>query len=178
VVQNLERLADLIRQRNALEIEITKITGRPAGIGSIGEYLGAQIFRVELAPSATHKGSDGRFQGGPLHGAAVEIKCYPKREGLLDMKIVEPVPDYYLVLTGPKGTAISSRGQPRPWCIAAVYLFNARELAAAQRARGVAIGIASSIPNALWDAAEIYPKPQNPALTLSDDQRHLLELFA
>ena len=177
-MQDLERLADLIRQRNAIEVEITKITGRPALLGPIGEYVAARVFRIELPTSANEKGVDGRFQEGALGGATVNIKWYAKREGVLDLVTTEPLPDYYLVLTGPEGAAMSSRGQTRPWRLTAVYLFNARDLAAAQRARGVAVGISSSVPQHFWEAAEIYPKSKNAAIALSEDQRCLLRLFA
>lgn len=72
-MQGLERLADLIWQRNVIEVEITKITGRPASLGGIGEYLAAQIFRISLVTSANQKGIDGHFQEGALRGATVNI---------------------------------------------------------------------------------------------------------
>ncbi|MGH4013832.1 MAG: hypothetical protein ACRDSL_07840 [Pseudonocardiaceae bacterium] len=55
---------------------------------------------------------------------------------------VAPILDYYLVLAGPSSAALSSRGGLRPWCIAAVYLFDAKRLLDEQRQRGVKIGVA------------------------------------
>jgi hypothetical protein len=60
-----------------------------------------------LEQSASQKGIDGRFAGGSLARKTVNIKWYGKMEGLLD---VSPgnLPDFYLVMTGPKATASSS----------------------------------------------------------------------
>ena len=46
---------------------------------------------------------DGRFRSGPLHGRAVHIKWYRKREGLVDMSEADQL-EYYLVRTGPPST--------------------------------------------------------------------------
>ena len=87
-----------------------------------------------------------------------------KRTGLLDTTEF-PDLDYYLVLTGPPSPAGSSRGISRPWCIQAVFLFDARQVRSGQVARGVRSGIASSVVRKHWDAAEIYPRPVIPADT-------------
>ena len=62
----LERLADLIRERNANEVAITGIVGRPAQLGHIGEYIASRIFDIELEQDAAHRGSDGQFRSGPF----------------------------------------------------------------------------------------------------------------
>jgi hypothetical protein len=108
------------------------------------------------------KGIDGRFTSGPLSGRTVNVKWL----------------DYYLVMTGPASPALSSRRAVRPWCITAVYLFDARELLTHLTARGVKIGVASSVRAVLWDAAEIYPKARSQTLRLRPEQRKLLQLFA
>jgi hypothetical protein len=82
------------------------------------------------------------------------------------------------VMTGPRAAAASSRGGVRPWCIEAVYLFDARALLEAQRKRRVKIGTASSVPVAQWEAAEIYPRPINLGYSIRPDQAALLRLFA
>ncbi len=115
-----------------------------------------RIFRIELAPAATEKGFDGRFTEGPLANQTVNIKWYPKREGLVDLDINE-LAEYYLVLTGPRAGAASSRGTTRPWRIDAAYLFDARAArcaAAAERQdrRGVecpkcAMGCGRDLPS-------------------------------
>ncbi len=68
-MDDLRKLADLIRQRNDLEVEITRIIQRPAQVGHIGEFIAAKVFGIALAFSASEKGSDGRFEEGPFKGA-------------------------------------------------------------------------------------------------------------
>ena len=92
----------------------------------------------------------------------MNIKWYLKREGLLDTT-ESAVLDYYLVLTGPPSAAESSRGSTRPWCIQAVFLFDARQLRTDQIRRGVKRGVASSVINQQWAAAEIYPSANAPS---------------
>ncbi len=65
-----------------------------------------------------------------------------------------------------------------PWVIQSVYLFDARRLLEDLRARGVRIRTGSSVRKALWTAAEVYPESHNAVLTLSQEQRDLLALFA
>ena len=122
------------------------------------DYFGAlgESVENEKNGSGIVVDDDGRFRSGPLQGQSVNIKWYLKREGLLDTTESD-VPDYYLVLTGPPSSAVSSRGTTRPWCIEAVFLFDARQLRSEQIARGVKRGVASSVIGQQWDAAEIYP---------------------
>jgi len=100
-----------------------------------------------------------------------------KREGLLDTT-ESTVLDYYLVLTGPPSTAMSSRGTARPWCIEAVFLFDVRQLRPEQIMRGVKCGVASSVVKQQWAAAEIYPSSTNARLTVTPEQAGQLKLFA
>jgi hypothetical protein len=44
-------------------------------------------------------------------------------------------------------------------------------------ARGLKIGVASSVRAQHWEAAEIYPR-HNPAFPLTEEQRDLLALFS
>jgi hypothetical protein len=175
-MDDLERLALLIRQRNDTEVEITRIIGRPAQIGHIGEYIAAKVFSIGLAFSAREKGYDGRFKEGSLSGRTVNVKWYAKREGLLD---IEPrsVPDFYLVLTGPHEPAISSRGTSRPWLITSVFLFDGPGLIDELAKAGVRVGIATSVRKHLWEAAELWPNQQSTLLPLTDEQRRMLHLF-
>jgi hypothetical protein len=99
-----------------------------------------------------------------------------KRTGLLATTEF-PDLDYYLVFTGPPSPAGSSRGISRPWCIQAVFLFEAREVRAGQASRGVRSGIASCVIRKRWDAAEIYPQGRNPVLTATPEQVHMLRMF-
>ncbi len=175
-MDELDRLALLIRQRNDVEVEITRIIGRPAQIGHIGEYIAAKVFRIALASSATEKGYDGRFEEGPLRGRTVNVKWYAKREGALD---IEPrsLPDFYLVLTGPHELAGSSRGTPRPWLITSVFLFDGPRLVDELAKAGIKVGIATSVRKHLWDAAELWPNQRSTLFPLTDEQRRMLRLF-
>jgi hypothetical protein len=174
----IEQIASLLRERNALDERIGAIIQRPMTSGHLADWIAAQIFGIELAASAVEAGGvDGRFRTGPLGGRTVNVKWYLKREGVLAVT-ESPLLDYHLVLTGPTSAAMSSRGSLRPWCIAPAYLFDAKRLLDEQQARGVKIGVASSVRADQWDAAEIYPRPVNRALPVSPDQAELLRLFA
>ena len=152
---SLAQAAALLRERNAIDAELARLIQRPMTSGHLGEWIGAQVFDIELEASAVAAGIDG-FRSGPLQGRTVNVKWYLKREGLLDTTEAAAL-DYYLVLTGPPSAAASSRGTTRPWRIEAVFLFDARQLRAEQTMRGVKRGIASSVLKQQWAAAEIYP---------------------
>jgi hypothetical protein len=170
------QIADLLRERNAIDEKIAKTIQRPMTAGHLGEWIVARIFGVELESSAVTAAIDGRFTSGPLHGRTINVKWYLKREGLLDLTHSDAL-DYYLVLTGPASPALSSRGGTRPWCIESVYLFDAKQVLSELRARGVKTGTASSLRAAQWAAAEIYPR-HNPLVTVGPEQAALLQLFA
>ena len=169
----LKRLAELVKQKNYADGKIAEVIDRPTIPGHFGDFVGAGIFAIELHASAVQKGSDGRFAGGRLPGMTVNIKYYPKNEGLLDITI-DGAPDYYLVLTGPRSAAVSSRGKTRPWVIESVYLFETASLIPKLTSK---IGIATSVRRVFWDEAEIYPRA-NPAFPLSESQREILALFS
>lgn len=172
----MKRIADLLRERNAFDAEIAAIMHRPMTSGHLGEWIASQVFDIELEPTATAPAIDGRFRSGPLQGRTVNIKWYLKREGLLDMSESDQL-DYYLVLAGPPAGAVSSRGGTRPWCIDAVFLFDARDLRAEQVQRGIKRGTASSVLKRQWTAAQVYPAASNPLLTVTSRQADMLRLF-
>ena len=174
---SIKRLARLIAQRNALDKGIARVIGRPALAGHFGEFIASNVFDIDLHPSGTTKGNDGRFTKGPLAGKTVEIKYYPKNEGLLDIK-TDGTPDFYLVLTGPRAAAASSRGTTRPWVIEAAYLFENASLLNNLTERNLKIGVATSVRRELWDRAEIYPGSANGVLTLTEPQAAMLLLFS
>jgi hypothetical protein len=155
---------------------IARIIQRPVASGHLGEWLASEVFDVQLENSASAKAIDGRFRSGPLKGRTVDIKWYPTHQGLLSVSD-SPEPGYYLVLTGALSPAASSRGAIRPWCIHNVYLFDANRLRAEQRARGVQLGVASSVTKRQWVAAEIYPSSNNLELSLTPEQFRVLQLF-
>jgi hypothetical protein len=176
-MDDLEHLAALIRQRNSVERDIASLIGRPGQMGHIGEFIASRVFGIQLEESASRKAVDGHFAEGPLAGCSVDIKWYALQEGVLDISTTE-LPDFYLVLAGPKSTGSSSRGGVRPWTIASVHLFEALELTRSLRERGVKIGVASSVRQVLWQAAEIYLQQINCQLVLTPEQREKLALFA
>lgn len=172
----LAHVADLLRERNALDEQIAALTGRPMTAGHLGEWIAATIFDIELEHSAVTAALDGRFRRGTLAGRTVNIKWYLKREGLLDIATSGPV-DHYLVLTGPKGPSGSSRGLTRPWRIDEVYLFDAPEVVASLRRRGAKIGVASSVPAEEWRRAQVYPMSNVFGFPLTAVQMAQLRLF-
>ena len=173
-MSNLEQLASLLARRNAIDEEIAALIDHPAIRDHVGEWIAQEIFAVKLEGSAVHKGFDGRFADGPLAGKTVNVKWYGKREGLLDIN-PDGVPDYYLVMTGPKAVARTSRGQTRPWVITEVFLFDAPALVK----RLPRLGVAASVRQHEWEAARVYPEATPGArLTLTDAQREALKPFA
>lgn len=175
VVAELEQLAALIRERNAVDLQLAQLLGRPATAGNLGEFIAAAVFDIELAPTGVNPGHDGSFRSGPLSGKTVNVKLYSEDTGGLD--IGPYAADYDLVLTGPKpAPALGIRSLPRR--IDAVYLFDMEPLRADLTARGVGIGIATSVRRALWHEARIYPPTDDARLLLSRRQIELLQLFA
>jgi hypothetical protein len=174
---DLAAVAALLGERNVVDERLAVLLGRPPEKGHTSEWIASRIFDIELETSASHKAIDGRFRTGSLAGRTVNVKWLLKREGGLDLT-ESPDLDYYLVFTGPTAAAASSIGGTRPWIITAAYLFDAVSLLAEQRARSVKIGVFSSVTNAQWAAAELYPRATTPALTLSPEQRQQLQLFA
>lgn len=171
----LEQLAALIRDRNAIDLRLAELLGRPATAGNLGEFIAAAIFDIELAPTGVNPGHDGFFRSGPLAGKTVNVKLYSEDAGGLD--IGPYVADYYLVLTGPKPVpSLGVRSLPRR--IDAAYLFDMEPLRLDLTARGVGIGIATSVRKALWQEAKVYPPRDGARLLLSPRQVELLQLFA
>jgi hypothetical protein len=172
-MEDLARLAELITAKNAIDTIVATQIGRPAEKGHVGEYIAARIFGITVELSASHKASDGYFAAEPLAGKTVNIKWYAKHEGILDITPAA-LPDYYLVLAGPKPAPKQKR--LRPWVIASVYLFEAQPLVTALAGRKA--GIATGVRQELWTQAELYPEQRNTALPLSQEQRAMLALFA
>lgn len=171
----LRRLSSLLKRRNAVDAEIAGVIGRPAHPGHIADFVAAEIFGIDLLESASHKGIDGYFGDGPLKGRSVNVNYLSKREGLLNLRL-DNLPDFYLVLTGPKGPAASSRGTTQPWVIDSVFLFHGPDLVQRLKERGRKIGIATSVRGHYWDEAEIYPS-RSASYRLSPAQRDLIEMF-
>ena len=135
------------------------------------------MFDIRLVESASSKAIDGYFSSGALKGRSVNIKWYAKLEFLLDIT-PDALPDYYLVMTGPKAKEFRSKGEARPWLIESVFSFEARPLLRELRKRGLKIGVATSVRQTYWQKAEIYPRPFNRDLVLRDEQKGMLRLFS
>ena len=175
-VTPLERLAALLRQRNAIDADISSVIGRPALPGHIGEFIAAAVFDIELELSATSAGYDGMFRSGQLAEATVNVKLYGKREGLLD--IPSAVPDYFLVLTGPRSAAITSLGGTRPLVIEEVFLFHGPGLVSRLQERGIRIGVATSVRSDEWENARVWPVRTGQPSFMTEDQLAALALFS
>lgn len=104
------------------------------------------------------------------------MKWYSRYESVLDIT-PNTLPDYYLVLVGPRPLNTDRELGTRSWSIDAVYLFDAIELYTELKDRGVAIGIASSLHRGLWKAAEIYPNARNTKISLNERQKQALALY-
>lgn len=173
---DLDQLGRLLKQRNRIDKEIASIIGRPAHSRHIGEFVAARIFDITLLDSVAHKGIDGHFARGPLTGRSVDVHKYSLDNGILNMK-TQALPDFYLVLTGPRTPPQSSRGATHPWAIESVFLFDAPSLYRQLNDSGIKVGVATSVRRHLWDNAEVYPSQTNRALRLTQEQRELLALF-
>ena len=175
-MQDLPRLAQLIKSRNTVESNIAHLIEQPVNVGSVAEHIASIIFDITLISSPVHKEFAGMFSQHPLKGKSVDIQWHLRREGDLNLK-TDPSPDYYLVFTGPKPGSGAPHSIVNPWIIESVFLFDAAELLSALRERGVQIGARTSVIGQLWERAEIFPVQRNNRLTLSEEQRNLLTLF-
>lgn len=175
-MDDLKNLSVLVRHRNEIDVEISKLIHRPALIGHIGEFIASRVFGIALMKAANHKGIDGHFVDGNLAERSVNIKFYSSQQGILDVP-TEQLPDFFLVITGPKSIAMSSRGKVSPLLIEAVFLIDTKALTTELKKTGVKIGIATSVRKHVWNEAEIYPAQRSKLILLSQEQRNLLELF-
>jgi hypothetical protein len=177
---SLQELADLLRQRAVVDHQIANLIRYPAHPGHIGEYIAAAVFDIELNPLANHAAHDGHFRSAPLKGKSVNIKLYSKQTSLLDViasDVPSDHPDYYLVMVGPNGMSLTSKGTSAPVSIDSVYLFDAHELLTTLTGYGVKLGVATSVRSKHWKEAEIYPTATSPLITLTPEQSELLRLF-
>ena len=175
-MNNLPRLAELLKARNTVESNIANLLGQPVNIGSAGDYIASVIFGISHEASAMQKATYDRFSYGPLAGHSVDVQWHTRREGDLSLR-TDPPPDYYLVFTGPKVGANATHSLVSPWVIESVFLFDARELLTALRERGVQIGNRTSVIGQIWERAEIFPVQRSSRLTLTEEQRRQLMLF-
>ena len=69
----LEELAELLRERNAIDARIGRLINRPMTAGHAGEWIASRILDIQLEPTAVAKAIDGRFRSGPLAGRSVNL---------------------------------------------------------------------------------------------------------
>lgn len=169
--EDLKNLANLMKERNRIEVDGSQIIGRPFIMGHIGEYIASKIFDISLYKSASFKGNDGFFKSGLLKKKTVNIKFYGKQERILDL-CLNGVSDYYLVMIGTS----SINKKIRPWSIGSIYLFKTDELLEELTGK-VKIGIATSVRKKLWEKAMIYPDNVESRIIVTDAMKDLIHLF-
>jgi hypothetical protein len=174
--ETVAAVAKLLRQRNEMDGEITRIINRPVVGGHLAAWLANELFDIDLEPAGSARALDGRFTSGALANKTVNIQWISERNGHLD-STASGQPDFCLVFTGPKALALTREGVVRALRIDACYLFDARLLRARQVASGANGGKASSVLAAEWEAAEIFPRHHNPLLRVDSEAARLLGLF-
>ena len=174
----LKQLAELLSKRNELGAEIARLIGRPAFDGHIAEFVGSEIFGIDLHSSAANRGFDGRFRDGQLAGKSVNIKWRGKNDGTLNLSPTVPPPDFYLVFAGATSSPGSSRGDDRPWLVDAAYLFDAPALVRALSSRGIKVGTACAVSTEFWRDAEVFPVNRSKHVQLDKATREILRWFA
>lgn len=180
-MEHLDSLAALLRERSAIDRQISLIINRPVHSGHFGEYVASVVLGIELRPAANEQGIDGHFSIGPLAGRTVNVKYRTRHRGLLNMKpSIDPEnhPDFYLALAGPTIPMGSTGGTIAPLCINSLYLFESRPLLAELAVRGNRPGVGRSLPGAWWDAAMLFPFARSHLLRLTPEQQQALSLFA
>jgi hypothetical protein len=175
-MKDLKTLAVLVHEHNRVTEKISAVVGRPAIMGHVGEFIASRIFGIEPEPSDSSKGIDGRFKDGKLAGKSVNVTWHTRNDGSLDMR-ADALPDFYLVMTGPRTAEPSSKGATRPWVIEYVYLVGVEPLVRELKKRGIEPTPATSVRSADWEMCELYPRPKCPYLTLTDEQRAAIGLF-
>jgi hypothetical protein len=70
-IDAVARAAALLRQRNEIDAELARLMQRPMTSGHLGEWIAAQVFDLELEPSAVTAGIDGSV-GVP---SATTLRC-------------------------------------------------------------------------------------------------------
>jgi len=181
-MEGLRKLSRLIRKWNDIESEIASLIGCPGLVQNIGEYVAEKVFNLKLEKSKTTKGFDGRFTLGGLRGRTVNVKIYPEREGFIDWKD-DALPDYFLILAGPKRKGRRTTGKGHPLIITNTYLFDTRKLRRLLVSRNVQIKratnrtVQASVRVSDWEEAEVFPKRRCMLMNLSPKQKKMLALF-
>ncbi len=155
-----EQLANLLRERRALEERIAKITGRNADRDDIGRSLASEVFGIAFSGNG-----NGTFASGPLAGKRVGVRWYGPKDSSIDTG-GEPV-DYVLIF----------RGGEEAWSIAEVCLFEIAALRERLLGRGTPPGPVVGVRQTDFEDSRIFPSHASHLLPLSAEQRQKLSLF-
>ncbi|MEU2664891.1 hypothetical protein [Micromonospora sp. NPDC007220] len=174
MTETLRQLATLLRDRDELDARMAALTRRSARTGDIGEFIAAQVFDITLADTTIQPGYDGTFRTGSLAGRTVNVKTYG--DAFTGLDISPHHCDFYLILSGPARPPAAVRHHR--WRISAAYLLDSRRLLETLKARGVKIGIATSIRRGDLERAQVFPTSGADApIRLTPEQTALLSLF-
>ena len=77
-VEQIVRIAELLRARDSIDAEIAVITGRLMTSGHLGEWIASRVFDIELEPSAAAAAIDGRFRSGAFRGLDGQREVVPE----------------------------------------------------------------------------------------------------
>lgn len=173
--QKIRQLLPLLVKRNALDTAIAAILeDRSAQTSHIAEFLAGYIFDIQLHDRPNRPGHDGIFQLEPLRGRTVDVKYASIHGESIDFSKNKQriIPDYYLLFHGPTPDA---KSKERPFTINFVFLFEALPLRQQLGLEEENLGIATPVPTALWNKAELYPRSTHPSIQLTPLQRDRIE---
>ena len=176
-MEELRRLAELVRKRNQKAGRISSIFRQPDQPEKVRERIASRVFGIEISSGPGEKVISGHFTEGKLAGNAVNIKWYARNDGRLSMQ-ENPLPDFYLVLTGPKTGKEGSTAAISLWTLDYVYLFRTEVIMGQLRLRGAEPSETTRIRRRDWNRCELYPESRCSYLNLSDAQMEMLKLFS
>ena len=128
---DIKKLAQAIKQKNQSEIDIARIIGEPSGGLLPAEYVAAEIFNISLHKSVWPVDTVGQLANEKLDGKSVYIRWdawYSSNDVMVDLLNRKSLPDFYLIMTGPKSSGRLPIQIARPWLIAYVFLFDTAKL--------------------------------------------------
>lgn len=157
-MEDIESLAELLKERNMIDSKIVGIIHRPAEKGHMAEWIASQAFPIELNDKANRRDDDGVFTDGELKGKKVDVKFHSLNEHLINLNKEAAEDVWLLVFTGPYEPAGHPRKKNRPFRITNTYLFNEKELCNDLKKQKRKVGVGTSLKREYWEKAEIYPE--------------------
>src|SRR5260370_37348918 len=103
-MNNLPRLAELLKARNTVEGNIANLIEQPVNIASVGDYIASVIFGITHTESAQKVIYD-KFSYCPLAGHTVHVQWHTRCEVARRLR-TDSTPDYYIGMVGQ--TTVSS----------------------------------------------------------------------